>query len=120
MLVVDDAPSVAVSTAEILVGAGLDVAVASTVEQAARVMVDRGTRCVILDGSIVDGNEGYVSDQCWGHPAVILMSGLGFHELEAQRRTYGDQIYAYLAKPVAPRKLIEVVEAALAQLHRVT
>ena len=114
MLVVDDDPAVAESTADVLTGAGLTCAVASSLLQASS-LLGGGTAVgvVILDHHLAEASG---SGECAAPgplPPVILMSGIRGAELHDVQRRHGDKLFAFLGKPVAPDKLIAVVRQAL-------
>lgn len=113
VLIVDDAPSVAASTAAVLQGEGMSVETAGTMAEAGTVLAGRTARCVILDHSIVDWDGGQCTGMSGAHPVVIVVSGLGREELAEVQRQHADDIFACLAKPVLPARLIEVVRSAL-------
>lgn len=114
VLVIDDAPDVAESTADVLRSAGLSVATASTVPEARRIVAGQQVRAVIVDHSTAEwagSTEAHPPDPI---PHVIVVSGMGRDSIEELERTRGDCLFACLAKPVPPSRLIEVVRAALA------
>ena len=114
VLIVDDDPAVADSTADILAGVGLSCAVAPSLPEALAVLAD-GTEVgvVILDHHLAEASEG---GDCAGPdpmPPVILMSGIRGAELHAVQRRHGPKLFAFLGKPVPPGELIAVVRRAL-------
>jgi DNA-binding NtrC family response regulator len=113
VLVVDDEPDVASSTADILASAGLAVGVAGTVDDATSMLVAHDVRSVILDHHLVGEDGERFLTQVIDLPAVIVMSGLGRVVLGQLQENYGDRLFACLAKPVPPVTLIEVVRKAL-------
>jgi DNA-binding NtrC family response regulator len=113
VLIVDDEPDVANSTAEILASAGFAVEVTGTVPEARDVLATREVRSVLLDHTIVDWTQTDCSEERDDGPAVIVMSGLGRGELAQLEESHGDRLFACLAKPVPPARLIEIVRTAV-------
>lgn len=113
VLVVDDEPEVAWSTAEILRSEGLEALTAGDLDEARRVLASRCVRSIILDQQIAGAGESLLTEQR-DLPPVIVVSGIGRESLEELRRTHPDRLFACLAKPVSPFQLIEVVKAAIA------
>jgi len=113
VLVVDDEPEVAWSTAEVLRVEGLKVAIAPTIEAGLQVIDTREVRSVILDHHLA-GDDGERFLTMRRHiPPVIVMTGIGRDALADLQATHGERLFACLAKPVPPVKLIEVVKAAM-------
>jgi DNA-binding NtrC family response regulator len=114
VLVVDDEPDVANSTAAILASIGFEVATAATVADARAVMADCDVRSVVLDHSIVEWDtESCSAELEEPGPVIVVVSGLGREELDNLVAQHGDRVYAALAKPVPPARLIEVVRGAV-------
>jgi DNA-binding NtrC family response regulator len=113
VLVVDDWPEMASSSAEVLRFGGLKVATASSLEEGLQVIATRGVRAIIVDHHLA-GNDGS-SFLAMGEnlPPVIVVSGIDRDVLAELQVAHGDQLFACLAKPVPPLKLIEVVRAAV-------
>lgn len=118
VLVVDDEPEVASSTADVLRSEGLEVLTAGNLDEARRVLAGRGVRSVILDQQITGAEiPGAGGESLLGEgldlPPVIVVSGIGKDSLEELHRAHSDRLFACLAKPVSPFRLIEVVKAAV-------
>lgn len=113
VLVVDDQPSVATSTADILRSEGFHAETAQTVEDALQVIASSDVGTVIVDHQIADNGESLLT-RGLDLPPVIVMSGMGRSELAKVQAAHGDRLFACLAKPVPPLDLIEVVRAAIA------
>lgn len=113
VLVVDDEPSVAQTTAEILRSEGLTASTAATVGDALAVLASRKVRSVVLDHQIA-GEDGtsFLEKGC-DLPPVIVMSGMSRDSLSGLEAAHGDRLFAFLAKPVPPWSLIQVVKAAI-------
>jgi len=118
VLVVDDDPSVATSTTDILGGEGLAVACVATVDEALQIVKSRTVRSVILDHHLNGEDGDTFLAQCPNVPPVIVVSGLGRDLLAAFRVTHGHHVVASLPKPVPPRLLIEAVNAVLGSSPR--
>ena len=113
MLVVEDDPAVASSTTEILRAEGFVVATAATVESALYMMTTWEVRSIILDHHLDSGDGESLLDRGQHLPPVIVVSAMGHDALAELRVAGGEQLFACLAKPVAPSQLIKVVRAAL-------
>jgi DNA-binding response OmpR family regulator len=113
VLVVEDQPDLASTTAEILHGAGLTAATVSTVDEAVQVLATRDVRCVLLDHHLPGEDGGRFFSEGRDLPPVIVTSGLGPELLAQVQAVRGDQIFACLLKPVAPVELIRAVRAAV-------
>jgi DNA-binding NtrC family response regulator len=116
VLIVDDNSAVAESFGDILVGAGISVITATTLDEASETMAENQFGAVILDHHLAEAAEGDGAEGCPAGealPPVILVSGMHAEELQRVQREYGQKLFAYLAKPVAPQTLIEVVRRAL-------
>jgi len=113
VLVVEDQPDLARSTAEVLRTEGFIVATAGTVEEALRLIATRDVRSVILDHQL-GGEDGdrFLRDG-FDLPPVVAVTGMGPDLLADLRATHGDRLFACLAKPVRPTDLIKVVTAAI-------
>jgi len=113
VLVVDDQPDVASSTADILRSDGLSAETAATVDEALQIITIRDVRCIILDHQIVGDGETLLAG---GRdlPPVIVMSGTDPDSLAEIEAVHGNRLFACMAKPVPPLDLIQVVRAAIA------
>lgn len=114
VLVVDDQADVASSTADILGYEGLNTTAVGTVDDALRVISTGEVRCVILDHHLVgeDGERLLAVGRYL--PPVVVISGMDSDSLAEVHAAHRDRLFACLAKPVPPLKLIEVVRAAIA------
>lgn len=113
VLVVEDEPDVAESTADIFRAEGLVVAVAGTVGAAMEVLAGTEVRSIILDHQIAGDGESLLMGRRV-LPPVIVMSGMGRESLTELQAEYGERLFACLAKPVPPLELIRVVRGAIA------
>lgn len=113
VLVVDDEPSVAQTTAEILRSEGLTTMTAATVADALVVLASRNVRSVVLDHQIAGEDGSSFLEKGCDLPPVIVMSGMSREALSGLETAYGDRLFAFLSKPVPPWNLIEVVRAAI-------
>lgn len=113
VLIVEDDPNVAETTAEILRSEGLTASTASTVGDALEVLSSRVVRSVVLDHQIAGEDGESFLEQGGLLPPVVVMSGIGREALAGLQAAYGDRLFALLAKPVPPGTLIEVVMAAI-------
>ena len=113
VLVVDDGPNMADTTAEILRSRGFTVAIAATLGEALEVMTACHVRAVILDHSLRGETGVNFMDKGRDLPPVIVVSGMGPDVLQSYKTAYGEQVFTCLAKPVQPLDLIEAVKAAL-------
>jgi len=112
VLVVDDEPAVASSTADILRSAGLNAATTSTVKEALAMVESRDVRSIILDHQLADNGE-KIFEGVRVLPPIIVMSGIGREALAALQVLHGDRLFACMAKPVPPLRLIDVVKSAI-------
>lgn len=114
VLVVEDEPDVASSTADIFRSEGLNATIAATVEEALTVLATYDVRSIILDHQIVDNGDSLLAED--RHlPPVIVMSGMDRDELEELQNLHGARLFACLTKPVPPSHLIDVVKSAIAE-----
>ncbi|HUC37410.1 MAG TPA: response regulator [Acidimicrobiales bacterium] len=115
VLVVDDEPDVASSTADILRSGGLVAATSATAEEALEVIAGHEVRCVILDHQLAGNEESFLGS---GRelPPVIVMSGIGRAAIVRLQATHPADLFACLAKPVPPLELIEIVKRAIGEL----
>jgi CheY-like chemotaxis protein len=114
VLVVDDGQIMADTTADILRSVGLIVSIAGNLKEALDVIATRPVGTVILDHHLRGENGESFLIKGRQLPPVIVVSGMGQEVLKAYETIYGDQVYACLAKPVAPPVLISTVLGALA------
>jgi len=113
VLVVDDEPDVASSTADVLRVGGFSVATAATVEEALQLIASREVRSVILDHHLAGEEAGSLLDKSRETPPIIVMSGLGARVLAEFQDAHGERLFACLSKPVSPPDLINVIAAAV-------
>ena len=114
VLVVDDDPSVAESTADILEAAGLSAEFAVSVSEARRVISDRAVRSVVIDHLLAEEGPASVELDLQSVPSLIVVSGLRPAEVAGPREVRGRAVAAFLAKPVPPDELVAVVREATA------
>jgi CheY-like chemotaxis protein len=111
VLVVDDEEPIRTSVAEILRAAGYSVAEAED-GQVALDMLETGSVAVLLLDIRMPRRTGIeVLQELETPPQVILMSAFRFEG--ADKDSVGDKVYSHLVKPVAPRRLLEEVRAAI-------
>lgn len=120
VLVVDDDPEVGALVAEILDGAGHRVGVAENIAEArAALMAPAGLRprLIVLDIGLPGPNGIEFLADLRSHPALRLVPVIvltGHPGFEAEIRSRGLAISAFLRKPCAPRELLAAVSEALA------
>jgi DNA-binding NtrC family response regulator len=113
VLIVEDEPAVAESTADILELAGFSVAVTPTVHEALEAVASSAVGCVILDHHLADeSGETFLGAEEATQPTIVL-SGMGQGELARLWHENADRLFACLPKPVQPEDLIEVVRSAV-------
>jgi CheY-like chemotaxis protein len=113
VLVVDDRPDEACSTAGLLCSAGFSTAIATTLEVALQLMVTHEVRSVIDDHYLVDDDGESFLERGRDLPPVIIVSGIGGDAVAELQAVHGDQLFTCLTKPVAPLDLIEVLSFAI-------
>ena len=117
VLIVDDDGAVAESTADLFGTAGLTTLVAATMHEASEVVSGTAVGVVIVDHHLAQVSGAADGRDCpiagGPVPPVILVSAMGGDELLEVQRRFGDKVYAYLAKPVPPGRLVGVVKEAL-------
>jgi len=124
VLVVDDENEVGAILAEVLEGAGYRVGVAQngTEALAAILATDQPRPVAVVLDLVLPGRSGVEilarlrQDPETRDLAVIILSGRP--DLETEVRSRDLAISGFLAKPVSARRLVEVVEAALADAPR--
>jgi len=114
VLVVDDDPDVASSSAEIFLADGIRATTAATVDEALQVLARCEVRSIILDHHLAADDGDSLLAMGRDLPPVIVMSGIGRHALAEVQAEHGEQLFACLVKPVPPLQLIEVVRTAIA------
>lgn len=111
VLVVDDEEPVRTSVAEILRSAGYSVAEAVDGQDALD-MLESGTVSVLLLDIRMPRRTGIeVLQALDAPPNVILMSAYRFEGED--KRSVGHKVFSHLMKPVAPRRLLDEVRAAI-------
>jgi two-component system, NtrC family, nitrogen regulation response regulator NtrX len=112
VLVVDDEEPIRMSVSEILRTAGYSVVEAAD-GQAALDLLELGHVNVILLDIRMPRRSGIeVLEALDSPPRVILMSA---HRFEgSDKQTVGHKVFSHLMKPVAPRRLLDEVGAAMA------
>lgn len=117
ILVVDDEPTMLVSTAHVLTTTGYDVVVASSGAESIRLAEEVHPELVLLDVSLPDIDGFEVCRRLKANPAldgmaVIMLSGL---RIDADSRSAGLELGAdgYITRPVTNRELLAHVEALL-------
>ncbi|HUY64695.1 MAG TPA: response regulator [Acidimicrobiales bacterium] len=113
VLMVEDEPGVAWSTAEVLESAGFTVVVTKTVAEALQVVESRDVRSVILDHHVSGEYGETFLALARTHPPVIVVSALGQDLMDTFRAAHSDEVVACLAKPVPPAHLIDIVRLAV-------
>ena len=113
VLLVEDEPAAAESTAEVLESAGFSVAVAPTVLGAQEVKATSAVGCIILDHHLADESAEGLLESTNQLPPIIVLSGMGQRELAITWHQHAERLFACLPKPVPPRHLIDVVRAAI-------
>jgi CheY-like chemotaxis protein len=112
VLVVDDEEPIRTSVAEILRTAGYSVLEAADGQAALDVLHSGDVGVLLLDIRMPRRSGIEVLEELDAPPHVILMSAFKF-EGEAERNV-GHKVFSHLVKPVAPRRLLAEVEAAMA------
>jgi DNA-binding NtrC family response regulator len=112
ILIVDDHPGCAGSTANVLRWAGLSVLTASTIDDALDLCHARRFGAIILDRSVAGTDV--LFQALAQHPTVIILSGGDAVDVEAFRSRHSGQVLATIRKPAPPLKLLELVKAAVA------
>ncbi|MBT4866132.1 MAG: response regulator [Planctomycetaceae bacterium] len=112
ILVADDSRTIRVQVRQILTTAGFDVVEAGTGQEALEQIEDQHPSLAIVDINMpdVDGYELCQTLQERGAPwkdiPIVLLTSLNSHALEL----LGDELGAYLRKPVQPEELLEAVK----------
>ncbi len=114
VLVVDDEPTVASTTVEILRRSGLSVTSTTDLVDAALLLVDHRVRLLILDHQFGEFDASTFLEEEPDVPPVIIVSALG-PDVLAKFQEDHPQVVAYRSKPLAPAELVAVVTAALAE-----
>jgi len=114
VLVVDDHPGVAGTTAEILRRAGLDVVTASRGDEAVDLTKKRTFDVVVLDYEIAFDRPTEDLVVGWSETSeIILVSAVDPYALSVFAERYRNEIFAALHKPVPPDLLLRTVGDAL-------
>lgn len=111
VLVVDDEEPVRSSVAEILRSVGYSVLEAEDGQVALDLLQSGHVEVLLLDIRMPRRNGIEVLQALESPPHVILMSAFRF-EGEDQRKV-GHKVFSHLVKPVAPRRLLDEVSAAM-------
>ncbi|HEY1826661.1 MAG TPA: response regulator [Acidimicrobiales bacterium] len=111
VLVVDDEEPLRTSLAEILRSAGYSVLEAEDGQVALELLESGSVGVVLLDIRMPRRTGIELLEALDSPPHVILMSAFRF-EGEAER-SVGHKVFSHLVKPVAPRRLLDEVEAAM-------
>jgi CheY-like chemotaxis protein len=112
ILVADDSRTIRVQVRQILTTAGFDVVEASTGQEALEQIEEQHPSLAIIDINMpeVDGYEVCQTLQERGKPwkelPIVLLTSLNSHALEL----LGDELGAYLRKPVQPEELLKAVK----------
>ena len=118
ILVADDSRTIRVQVRQILTTAGFDVVEAGTGQEALEQIEDQHPSLAIVDINMpdVDGYELCQTLQERGAPwkdiPIVLLTSLNSHALEL----LGDELGAYLRKPVQPEELLEAVKTNVNRL----
>jgi len=112
VLVVDDDDAVRESTAAVLCCEGFDVLEAGDGAAATWILASRNIDVLLLDLQLrrIDGTA--VLESLEETSTVVVFSAFGFFEEPEVRKAFGPVVFECLRKPVAPRRLVEVVNAA--------
>ncbi len=113
LLVVDDTPDTLDALSEFLTRAGYEVLPASTFEQARKIADEQSPDLLIVDIRLgaYNGLQLVVRERlAKSRRPVIVISGFPDQQTEAEVRKYGAE---FLAKPVRPRELVDLVARLL-------
>ena len=88
VLVVDDEPDVASSTADILRSEGMTAGTAGTVEEARQLIATREVRSIILDHQIAGNGESLLAGDL-DLPPIVVMSGMDRDALDELQVLHG-------------------------------
>ncbi len=111
VLVVDDEEPVRTTVAEILRSAGYSVLEAEDGQVALDLLQSGSVAVILLDIRMPRRSGIEVLQALDAPPHVILMSAFRFEGED--ERSVGDKVFSHLVKPVAPRRLLDEVEAAM-------
>ncbi len=111
VLVVDDEEPVRTSVAEILRSAGYSVAEAVDGQDALDMLESASVSVLLLDIRMPRRTGIEVLQALDSPPNVILMSAYRFEGED--KRSVGHKVFSHLMKPVAPRRLLDEVRAAI-------
>jgi CheY-like chemotaxis protein len=111
VLVVDDEEPIRTSVAEILRSAGYSVLEAADGQDALDLLESGSVGVILLDIRMPRRSGIEVLEALDSPPNVILMSAFRFEGED--RRSVGHKVFSHLVKPVAPRRLLDEVEAAM-------
>jgi CheY-like chemotaxis protein len=111
ILVVDDEEPIRTSVAEILRTSGYSVLEAEDGQAALDVLASGSVGVLILDIRMPRRTGIEVLQELDHPPHVILMSAFQFGGED--ERNVGHKVFSHLVKPVAPRRLLQEVEAAM-------
>jgi CheY-like chemotaxis protein len=111
ILVVDDEEAIRTSVAEILRSAGYSVLEAEDGQVALDLLASGSFGLILLDIRMPRRSGIEVLEALESPPHVILMSAFRFEGEE--ERNVGHKVFSHLVKPVAPRRLLDEVGAAM-------
>jgi CheY-like chemotaxis protein len=111
VLVVDDEEPLRTSVSEILRSAGYSVLEAEDGQVAFELLESGSVGVVLLDIRMPRRSGIELLKALDSPPHVILMSA--YHFEGEDERSVGHKVFSHLVKPVAPRRLLDEVEAAM-------
>ncbi len=111
ILVVDDEEPVRTSVVEILRSAGYSVLEAEDGQAALDLLESGSVGLILLDIRMPRRSGIEVLEALDTPPHVILMSAFRFEGED--KKNVGDKVFSHLVKPVAPRRLLDEVRAAM-------
>jgi len=118
VLVIEDIPEVAETTAAVLRGEGLRVQVALTLDEALALCDVNYFDAVVLDHDLGDATaHDFLQEHLDIGPVVVVSAALA-ETLEGLRHNYW-KVFAVRSKPCDPPDLIDVVKEAVAEGRRI-
>jgi len=118
VLVVDDEEAVRESTAAILRLEGFQVLEAADGAAATWVLASEAVDVLLLDLHLCRQDGTSVLEALEDSSTVVIFSAFGYFEETDVRRTFGPLVFECLRKPVPPRQLVEILQAAAAHSQR--
>jgi two-component system phosphoglycerate transport system response regulator PgtA len=120
ILVLDDDVDLLTSTAELLADTGYRVKGFADPESALEFSMDQTFSVGLFDfrlGSVKNGLDVVETMQALGNKSVYVMVSADV-ETSTQVRAANLKLFEFMRKPVAPEALLETVERAMAQAHK--